>query len=346
MSAMKQMMESMQQRRDGQPPFQTVPQAFPPTNPHPPPQQSNESTTDPLKRNKAFKQILTSKATQFDGTNCLDYKPWKDALLREVAGLDPNAAQWLDLLEVRTTGTANRLIKDLRVIHLEASPEQALKSSWETLDQRFHTKQRPSQYLLQNLLQGPIISSSEPNNLFAFARSCKTATELHRSSQGLLASLEEETTQETIARRLDQNLYVDWQRFRRKRFGRAPNIPFERFSTWIMEQAEIFLDCQNATPNIYQSSTKPNHTTTHPNQPRRANSPIPRRDPVSSSSTQNKYLNSSGRYPTGFGKPIHESSRASSPVKPPQSQDQKPIFCAWCRENGVTHVKLHTHQRG
>ena len=83
-----------------------------------------------LKRNKVFKQILAARATTFDGKNCLEYKPWKDSLVREVKGLKPDAAQWLDLLEIRTTGTANQLIKDLRVLHLESSTEHSLNSAW------------------------------------------------------------------------------------------------------------------------------------------------------------------------------------------------------------------------
>ena len=156
-----------------------------------------------LKCNKVFKQILAARATTFDGKNCLEYKPWKDSLIREVKGLKPDAAQWLDLLEIRTTGTANQLIKDLRVLHLESSPEHALKSAWETLNERYYTKQRPSQHLLQNLLQGPVITSSEPDKLFSFVRSCKMATELMQCNRGLLSSLEEQTTQDTIIRRLE-----------------------------------------------------------------------------------------------------------------------------------------------
>ena len=63
----------------------------------------------------------------------------------------------------------------------------------------------------------------------------------------------------------------------------------------------------------------------------------PSRNPSGSNISQNQWINSSGRHPTGLGKPLHESSRTSSPVKSSPSQDQKKNFCAWCSENGVTH---------
>ena len=140
----------------------------------------------------------------------------------------------------------------------------------------------------------------------------------------MLASLEEETTQHNIVRRLEDKLYVKWHEFRRERFGRKLNIPFERFSNWIMEQAEIYLDCQNSIPKTSQSTSKAPtfHSPASPNQPRRANPPSSSRNPSRSNTSQNQWLNSSGRYPTGVGKPMHESSRASSPVKSSQSQDQ------------------------
>ena len=64
-----------------------------------------------LKRNKAFKQILNSQAEQFDGKNVMGYKPWKDALNREIDGLDLDANQKMDLLLMRTTGIAKDFVQ-------------------------------------------------------------------------------------------------------------------------------------------------------------------------------------------------------------------------------------------
>ena len=85
--------------------------------------------------------------------------------------------------------------------------------------------------------------------------------------------------------------------------------------------------------NLQAPSSLPTfHSPASPNQPRRANPPSSSRNPSGSNTSQNQWINSSGRYPTGVGKPMHESSRASSPVKSSQSQDQTKNFCAWCHE--------------
>ena len=73
------------------------------------------------------------------------------------------------------------------------------------------------------------------------------------------------------------------------------------------------------------------------NQSRRTNPHSPRRNLADPNPSQDKWINSSGRYPAAVGKPMHESSRASSPVKSSKSQDPKQTFCAWCHENGVIH---------
>ena len=186
----------------------------------------------------------------------MEYKPWKEALLREVSGLDLDASQWLELLNKRTSGDANQLMKDLRVLELESSPEHALQSAWHTLDQRFHTKHRPSQRLLQNLRQGPTISSSDPHNLYAFARSCQTATELRQRNRALLTSIEEQTTQENIIRRLEQKLFVEWHTFRREHFEDELTVPFENFSRWIIQQAQIYLECQDSDQTPFQHTLR------------------------------------------------------------------------------------------
>ena len=80
-----------------------------------------------FKRNKAFKQILDARATVFDGSSRLQYLDWKEALQREVLGLNLTAYQWMDLLQVRTTNAAFDVIQPARILQRETSPEQALE---------------------------------------------------------------------------------------------------------------------------------------------------------------------------------------------------------------------------
>ena len=66
----------------------------------------------------------------------MEYKPWKDALHCEVKHLNLTSAQWIELLNVRTAGEANDIIKRLRVLQFEISPEQALANACNDLDSR------------------------------------------------------------------------------------------------------------------------------------------------------------------------------------------------------------------
>ena len=309
-----------------------------------------------LKRNRAFKDILASPVLKYDGKNRLGFRPWMDALRRETADLDLEASQWLDLLEVRTSGTALDLVQSARLIQFETSPQQALEKVWEYLDQQFSSPHQPSQQLLRHLLHGARITPSDPTALTTFARHCDSAVYLRRCNPGCLPSLDESTNQLTLFQRLSPDLNYKWQEFRCANFpGKGP-IPFETFARWITTQSQICLHYQETQPNdeVFpqtpssklkgsgnlqaQSSLPTFHSPASPNQARRANPHSSSRNPNGSNTpSQNQWVNSSGRYPTGVGKPMHESSRASSPVKSSQSQDQKPIFCAWCRENGVTH---------
>ena len=70
------------------------------------------------KRNKNFKQILASPGQTFNGEKPMEYKPWKDALQREVEGLAPTAAQWFDILQIRTSGEAYEMVQTTRVMYL------------------------------------------------------------------------------------------------------------------------------------------------------------------------------------------------------------------------------------
>ena len=135
------------------------------------------------------------------------------------------------------------------MLQYESSAELALSSTWEALGKRFRTKQRPAQHLLQTLLRGPTITFDEPDTLYAFARNCQTAVELQRLNRGLLASLEEQTTQDTIALRLEWKLYVKWHEYCKRHFRGDSCVPFERFASWIDLQAEICLDCQDTATN-------------------------------------------------------------------------------------------------
>ena len=105
----------------------------------------------------------------------MGYKSWKDALNREIDGLDLNVNQIMDLLLMRTTGIAKEFVQHSRDLYLQDEPEQALQNTRTALDKRFVTRQKPSQKLLHSLLQGPTIERKSINVLFLFAHDCNMA---------------------------------------------------------------------------------------------------------------------------------------------------------------------------
>ena len=57
---------------------------------HSPTERTEEQITHTwnLKRDKAFKQLLSAQVTPYDGSNCMDYHPWKNSLEQEVRDLN------------------------------------------------------------------------------------------------------------------------------------------------------------------------------------------------------------------------------------------------------------------
>ena len=252
------------------------------------------------------------------------YRDWKESFEREVYGLHLNPSQWMDLLHARTTKDANAAIQPARLLQRETSPGEALGIAWRFLDQQFSTSQRPSQQLLDELLRGPTISCSNPTSLTRFSHQCQAAVLLRESHPGSLSSLDELTTQKNVFYRLDEDLHLEWYKYQCTHL-QTDTPSFEDFAQWVNAQSKIHLKRRDEIPKPFTNPSQANSSTTKltstasPILARRANPHSSSRNPVRSNTSQNQWINSSGRYPTGFGKPMHESSRSSSPVKSSQS---------------------------
>ena len=72
-----------------------------------------------------------------------------------------DAAQWLQVLEIRTRGTAHGIITRTSVIQIEVGPEQALETVWEWFNERFIPQQKPSEHLMSNLTNGSNITTND-----------------------------------------------------------------------------------------------------------------------------------------------------------------------------------------
>ena len=104
----------------------------------------------------------------------MEYLPWKRSLKIETEYLQLTATQWLQLLDARTEGEPNAILKRLRIVQIESDPEHALDRAWESLDERYRTEHNPSQRLLKDLTQGEALTQSNTQSLFAFFQNCES----------------------------------------------------------------------------------------------------------------------------------------------------------------------------
>ena len=74
-----------------------------------------------------------SRSVQFDGKDAAIYHNWRANLEMEVSGLEINAAEWLELLAIRTKGTAGEIVRRAtRMGTLE--PQNAVDYIWEEFE--------------------------------------------------------------------------------------------------------------------------------------------------------------------------------------------------------------------
>ena len=106
--------------------------------------------------------------------------PWKKSLEIETEYLQLTATQWLQLLDSRTEGEPNAILKRLRIVQIESDPEHALQRAWESLDERYRTEHSPSQRLLKDLTQGETLSQTNTESLFAFSQNCESVLHLRK----------------------------------------------------------------------------------------------------------------------------------------------------------------------
>ena len=191
-----------------------------------------------LRRNKALKQAMAVTTSTFTGEDGSTYRTWKNSIRREVADLEPDAEQWIDLLEKRTSRTAQKVVKRTKDILMESDPQLALDMIWEALDVRFQYQQEPSQLLIKDLLFGPTIST-DTDAIFTFAHDCKLAVEFRKHNPGRLNSLEDKTSLDMMKNRLNLHLQDKWHEYVQTRYNDYARVTFIDFASWIQRQAGI-----------------------------------------------------------------------------------------------------------
>ena len=216
--------------------------------------QSFGSSQDPiatrLRQEKAFKQLINTTTTKFNGKDVLEYAPWKTALSIETENLHLTSTQFLKLLEARTELEPNQIIKDLRYVQIEMGPDSALQMAWEILNKTYHSSQSPSQQLLKKLTQGPQIKSTDTSALVSFSTQCHAALSLHLSNRHAIPSLQEQGTLDSIVNRLDITLRREWFTHRMTLGARREEPTFDDFASWISRQTHIARFERNLRPSL------------------------------------------------------------------------------------------------
>ena len=160
---------------------------------------------------------------------------------REVADLELESSQWLDLLKVRTKGAARQAVQRACDITLETSPAKACEIVWKFLDTAFETTKKPSQSLIAGIINGPLLTLTDLEGLTRFAQDCDSAQCLIESSPNTFLSLNEEMTQERIFDRLSPDMNREWFKYRLEKGHEDGPVSFKIFAKWINVQLKIEL---------------------------------------------------------------------------------------------------------
>ena len=270
--------------------------------------------------------------------------------MREVQGLQLDDAQWMDLLQARTSHGALDALQSSLITQQEYSATEALTNAWSVLEEKYRTPQRPAQQLLHHLLQGPVITTDEPEQLYTFATSCEAAIYMKQRDSPGFASLDEYTTQETVFARLSEALYGKWCEHRWTVL-QAELVPFEQFARWIKGQAMIHRQRRTGlqhqtiatTPHPRESSTSAQSNHSQPHRSQCNELPGAESDPTSYSPTRNNSPRRRQSDHTPTYTPAAEGVYATSlttKALPPQIRPKPSIptqVCAWCTANNRRH---------
>ena len=92
------------------------------------------------------------------------YLRWKQTLEMEVQDLGLSPAEWLELISIRTKGTARMIVNSAKDMGL-VDPQLALEFIWQEFDERFAKQPELARQILQKLKTFPEISTKDSKNL-------------------------------------------------------------------------------------------------------------------------------------------------------------------------------------
>ena len=211
-------------------------------------------------------------------------------MTREVADLELEPSQWLDLLKVRTKGAARQAVQRACDITLETSPAKACEMVWKYLDTAFQTTKKPSQSIIAEIMNGPPITLENLEGLTIFAQDCDSAQCLIESSPNTFLSLNEEMTQERIFDRLSPDMNREWYKYRMEKGHEEGSVSFEIFAKWINVQLKIELRRRGPDRNEKPCTSSPTRTGSALSQLAEQFQPLRTTSPVRTSPGQNRAI--------------------------------------------------------
>ena len=90
------------------------------------------------------------------------YHLWKTSLHSEVEHIRMTSDMWLKLLQHRTESAALAIVQESRRIQEMVGHEETLNLIWSAFDKQYAAERTPGQDILNDLMTGTIVSSSDP----------------------------------------------------------------------------------------------------------------------------------------------------------------------------------------
>ena len=140
------------------------------------------------------------------------------------------------------------MIERLNVSKNKAGASRALELAWKELDKRYSPRQKHSQQFVQEFMFGPVIREKDPEKLWEFAENCRTAVSLLDLGNRDVKQLDEEVTQETLYRSMEEGLRHRWNRKRNKHQTISSKVPFSSLAKWISKKVERVMDRSPLSP--------------------------------------------------------------------------------------------------
>lgn len=102
-------------------------------------------------RQLALAQIKAdTRAERFDGKDAAFFRSWRKALEAEVRELNPTPENWLQMIDLRTTGEAKEMVRSVKEMAIENSQE-ALDLIWKFFESRYKSNPQAARKLLSKL---------------------------------------------------------------------------------------------------------------------------------------------------------------------------------------------------